>query len=120
MNIFLKAENERIYSAPFQYEQFKGVEQNLVYKLIIDTVHTDLPFHQILFTLPYSNMFEEVLNLDSSVYMQQMIIDIVHPELCVNTFRQGEFLGSQFIEILTGQYMLPEQINCNKQKVAVF
>lgn len=105
MNIFLKANNERIFGVPVQFEQFTVAENTHVYKLILNTEHTDLPFHQIIFTLPYADEFKEVLCMDEQLYMQQLIIDIENPKLCVNTFCQYEYLGSQFFDVAGSEYV---------------
>lgn len=105
MNIFLKADNERIFGVPFQVEQLTVAGRTQVYKLILNTEHTELPFHQIIFTLPYADEFEQVLNMDDQHYMQQLMIDIEHLKLCVNTFCKCEYCGSQFFEIAESEYV---------------
>ncbi|MER1985299.1 MAG: hypothetical protein ABS948_05325 [Solibacillus sp.] len=121
MNIFIKAGNERIFGVPFQYEQLtvanRQTEHTQLYKLILNTEHTDLPFHQVIFTMPYVSEFEQMLNVDQQLYKQQMIIDMVHPKLCVNTFCHGEFFGSQFFDVLTGRYLLSAHNTCSETEL---
>lgn len=113
MNIFLKAGNERIFEVPFQCEQLKSFDNQMnhlhFYKLTIDTKTTDLPFNQIIFTLPHTNDFESLLKAGGEMQRQQIMVNMRCPKLCINTFCKGEFLGSQFFDVMTGQYLVATQ-----------
>lgn len=114
MNLLFKADSGKVFEVPFTYEQLNNDENSSLestytikfFKLILNTMLTDLPFQQIIYTLPYLDDFIELMKKCDGLITHKLEITFGVPKLVVHTFDGDTLIQSTSFDIMTNQFFL--------------
>lgn len=114
MNLLFKADSGKVFEVPFMYEQLNNEENSSFesaynikfFKLILNTILTDLPFQQIIYTLPYLDDFTKILNQREGLITHKLEITFGVPKLVVHTFDGDTQIQTTTFDIMTNQFVL--------------
>ena len=114
MNLSFKADSGKVFEVPFTYEQLNNDENSSLesaytikfFKLILNTLVTDLPFQQIIYTLPYLDDFINLMNKRDGLITHKLDITFGVPKLVVHTFDGYTKIQTTTFDIMTNQFFL--------------
>lgn len=114
MNLLFKADSGETFEVPFTYEQLSNDENSSFdstynikfFKLILNTILTDLPFQQIIYTLPYLDDFIKILNNNDGLITHRLEITFGVSKLIVHTFDGDKKIETTTFDIMTNQFVL--------------
>lgn len=114
MNLSFKADSGKVFEVPFTYEQLNYDENSSpesiytikFFKLILKTMLTDLPFQQIIYTLPYLDDFIKLMKNCDGLITHKLEITFGVPKLFVHTFDGDLLIETTTFDIMTNQFFL--------------
>ncbi|MCH7322278.1 hypothetical protein LZ480_10280 [Solibacillus sp. MA9] len=116
MNILFKADSGKVFEVPFKYEQlnveetnFEGSTNTKFFKLILNTMLTDLPFKEIIYTLPYLDDFDNLLNHSERLITHNLELTFGVPKLIVNTIDEDNQIHTITFDIMTSQFFISSE-----------
>ncbi|WP_274307620.1 hypothetical protein [Solibacillus daqui] len=116
MNILFKADSGKVFEVPFKYEQlnveetnFEGSTNTKFFKLILNTMLTDLPFKEIIYTLPYLDDFHNLLNHSERLITHKLELTFGVPKLIVNTIDEDNQIHTITFDIMTSQFFISSE-----------
>ena len=116
MNILFKADSGKVFEVPFKYEQlneeetyFEGSTNTKFFKLILNTKLTDLPFKEIVYTLPYLDDFDNLLNSSERLITHKLELTFGVPKLIVHTIDEDNQIHTIIFEIMTSQFFISSE-----------
>ncbi|MEK4700627.1 hypothetical protein MKX47_13600 [Solibacillus sp. FSL R7-0668] len=127
MNILFKADCGKVFEVPFTYESLNEEDSSNVssnnmrfFKLILSTSLTELPFQQIIYTLPNLDSFNKLLNQRDGLITNKLEMIWGIPKLVVHTFVADQLVQTTPFDIMTNQFIISsseiEQISTLKTR----
>lgn len=113
MNILFKADCGKVFEVPFTFESLNeeassNASSNNIrfFKLVLSTLLTDLPFQQIIYTLPNLDGFNKLLNCHEGLITNKLEMTWGIPKLFVHTFDADQLVQTTPFDIMTNQFFI--------------